>query len=989
MLDRLWRPGSWARIFRVIVAFASAFTALAAETAAPTAPVVPGYHRLKAAEKSAGDAAGGELLLAELNCTACHAPGGKDAAAKDASADWPRVAPKGAPDLSAIGSRVTPKWLRAYLTNPHAVKPGATMPDIFHASEAQARDGAVDFLVHFLMSQGGPMAPPAVEANPLLVDQGRELFHTVGCVACHAPLEKPKSATEGATAGADTGATPTGRAKADTPDVPSVPLGDLASKTTVERLTVFLFDPLKTRPHGRMPAMNLNAGEARAIAVYLLGDQLNNPKVAASTPARSEGLRYAYYVREGQAIKDIRPEALESLKPRAEGKVARVGLDIPGRADDAFALRFTGVLEAPRAGKYTFHLTSDDGSRLYLDGQLVIEHDGVHGADEKSASIDLKAGDHPIVVTYFEEAGGEELKLSWEGPGVARQEVPAAALFHVGGRPMVPIGFEEKLAVDAQKAAMGQRMFSLLGCANCHALPNAPATRPAKALAAVNVDSPEGCLSDHVRKGLPQYHLSAEQKASIRAALKDVATIDAPLEPAAQVRRGMAVMNCFACHVRDGVGGPSPARQDFFVMNAVFDMGDEGRLPPLLSGVGAKLKPAAIERIVTEGQLHVRRHHMATRMPQFPKDRVAGLLSAIVKTDAPAEAGSDNGPAFTEGSARDGRLLVGTKGMGCVNCHGAAGGKSLGMPSVDLTPEFERLRWPWFKNLLLDPAKVNPGTRMPGFWTDNNIIYKDVAGGTVDGQIGAIWAYLSLGKSMAPPAGIRPEGAGMELIAIDEPIVHRTFMAEVGPRAICVGFPDNLNVAFDANTVRLAKAWRGRFYDAKGMWEGRGGTANAPLGTDVINLPPGPAIAMLASPDEPWPKPKNRNDRNVGGQFRGYRLDKQRQPVFMYRVGAIDVEEQPLPALKENGTVLVRRFTLDAKGATPPQNVYCELAAGAKIEPGSAAGEWRVDDKLTVRVKSPADAKALVREKADGKQVLLPAKFDGQGKATFEVELSW
>ena len=174
MLDRLWRPGSWAKIVFVLVAFAPAFTARAAETAAPTAPVVPGYHRLKAAEKTAGDAAGGELLLAELNCTACHATSGgkdagaKDAGAKDAAAGWPRVAPKGAPDLSAVGSRVTPKWLRAYLTNPHAVKPGATMPDIFHASEAQARDGAVDFLVHFLMSQGGPMAPPAVEANPLM-----------------------------------------------------------------------------------------------------------------------------------------------------------------------------------------------------------------------------------------------------------------------------------------------------------------------------------------------------------------------------------------------------------------------------------------------------------------------------------------------------------------------------------------------------------------------------------------------------------------------------------------------------------------------------------------------------------------------------------------------------------------------------------------------------------------------------------------------------
>jgi mono/diheme cytochrome c family protein len=959
-------------IFATSILSVIAGGAMAAES---VPPVVPGYNRLKTIEKAGGDAAAGELLLAELNCTACHAP--------DGDVNRSRVAPKGAPELSNLGARVTPQWLRAYLTDPHSKKPGATMPDIFHASEQQSRYGAVDFLVHFLLSQGGPIAPSTVEGNTLLVDQGRELFHTVGCVACHAPQEKPKSATPGATA--DTGATPTGRAKADTPDVPSVPLGDLASKTTVDRLTVFLFDPLKVRPHGRMPAQGLNAGEARAISVYLLRDQLNNPQVASAPPARSQGLRYAYYKPE-KPVRDAKLETFETLKPAAEGKLDKVGINIPNRAGDEFAVKLTGVIAIPRDGKYTFRITSDDGSRLYLDGQQLIDHDGIHGGDEKSASVDLKTGDHPLVITFFEAAGGEELKLAWEGPGIDRQDVPASALFSVGGRPMVPLGSVEKFTPEPQKVAMGQRMFSLLGCASCHTLPDAKPERAAKALVELNSDAPDGCLSDHVRKGLPQYHLSAEQRGSIRSALKNVAQLNMPLDPVAQVARGMAAMNCFACHLRDGAGGVAPQRQDFFVMTAVFDMGDEGRLPPLLTGAGAKLKPAALEQIVTAGNLHVRRHHMATRMPQFPKERVAGLLDAITNVDLPG--GDDKGPAFTEGAARDGRLLVGTKGMGCVNCHGAAGAKSLGMPSVDLMPQYERLRWPWFKKLMLDPAKVNPGTRMPGFWTDGNIIYKDVAGGTVDGQIAALWAYLSLGKSMPPPAGVRPEGAGMELIAIEEPIIHRTFMAEIGPRAIAVGFPSNLNVAFDANTVRLAKAWRGRFFDAKGMWEGRGGSANGPLGTDVLNLPPGPAIAVLGSPSAPWPRPKDRNDRDVGGKFLGYRVDKLGQPIFRYRVGEVEVEEQPLPLLRENGVAMVRRFSLAAKGKAPA-DVYCLLAAGAKVEAGSGSEEWKVDDKVRVRLNGSDLGSPAVREKDGKKQLLLPVKFDSQGKATFELEIAW
>ncbi|TLZ69423.1 MAG: hypothetical protein E6K10_10690 [Methanobacteriota archaeon] len=295
--------------------------------------------------------------------------------------------------------------------------------------------------------------------------------------------------------------------------------------------------------------------------MYLVRDQLTRAQVATAPPARTPGLRYAYYAREGTPIKDIKPESLEALKPKAEGKLDKVGLNIPNRASDAFALKFTGLIEAPRTGKYTFHLTSDDGSRLYLDGHFLIDNDGVHGGVEKSASAELKAGDHPLIITYFEEAGGEELKLSWEGPGVERQEVPASVLFSIGGRPMVPLGNVESFKPDPQRAAMGQRMFSVLGCASCHALTSAPPMRPAKALAALNVESPDGCLGEHVRKGLPQYHLGADQRASIKAALKNVASLNAPLEPAARAAREMAAMNCFACHVPPAAAAHRRGRQ--------------------------------------------------------------------------------------------------------------------------------------------------------------------------------------------------------------------------------------------------------------------------------------------------------------------------------------------------------------------------------------------------------------------------------------------
>ena len=48
----------------------------------------------------------------------------------------------------------------------------------------------------------------------------------------------------------------------------------------------------------------------------------------------------------------------------------------------------------------------------------------VHGEDRKAASIDLKAGEHPFTVTYFEDAGGEALRVQWQGPGFNRQPIP-------------------------------------------------------------------------------------------------------------------------------------------------------------------------------------------------------------------------------------------------------------------------------------------------------------------------------------------------------------------------------------------------------------------------------------------------------------------------------------------------------------------------------------------------------------------------------------
>jgi putative heme-binding domain-containing protein len=127
-------------------------------------------------------------------------------------------------------------------------------------------------------------------------------------------------------------------------------------------------------------------------------------------------------------------ETLAKLKPQASGIVPQIVMNVPQRKEpDQFALRFTGQIHIPAAGKYTFFLSSDDGSRMYLGDKLLINNDGLHGMSEKSASVDLPAGSQPIVVTYFDNGGGDGLEVNWSGPGLARQKIAADRLSVSGG----------------------------------------------------------------------------------------------------------------------------------------------------------------------------------------------------------------------------------------------------------------------------------------------------------------------------------------------------------------------------------------------------------------------------------------------------------------------------------------------------------------------------------------------------------------------------
>ncbi|MGX1247632.1 hypothetical protein RKD48_000143 [Streptomyces ambofaciens] len=84
-----------------------------------------------------------------------------------------------------------------------------------------------------------------------------------------------------------------------------------------------------------------------------------------------------------------------------------------------FVTHVIGNLNAAQAGSYTFRLTSDDGSRLWIDDQLVVDHDGLHGPEPKDATVDLTAGTHALRIEHFERDGGQQLTLAWQPPGAS------------------------------------------------------------------------------------------------------------------------------------------------------------------------------------------------------------------------------------------------------------------------------------------------------------------------------------------------------------------------------------------------------------------------------------------------------------------------------------------------------------------------------------------------------------------------------------------
>jgi mono/diheme cytochrome c family protein len=530
-------------------------------------------------------------------------------------------------------------------------------------------------------------------------------------------------------------------------------------------------------------------------------------------------------------------------------------------------------------------------------------------------------------------------------------------------------------AADADRIAAGKRAFLENNCNACHQ-PEKEIPLPRLAAPALDrLDPARGCLSDKPAAA-PDFKLSAGQRQAIRKALEPPA---APPSPNERIELHLTRMNCIACHVRDDFGGVSPKLDSFF-HSTEEALGNESRIPPPLTLVGAKLRPEWLNQVLHDG-LSIR-PYMTTRMPLFGEAGLADLaelFAAVDKLDPVelAPPGREEQPQMRDGA----HFLLGDQGLNCIACHNYNGKETPGMKGLDLMTSYQRLQPAWFYQYMKNPAAFRPGIIMPSYWPDGKAVQTETLDGDTDRQLRALWDNFSLGRSARDPSGLRSEPSILKVT--DQTRTYRGRSSVAGYRGIAVGFPGGINYAFNAQNGVLSAIWPGDY--VRVGWQGQGAGDFNPLGRH-LQLAQDVSFLRGAEPPDPWPahpvitkeRPVNPDPlypRQHGYAFLGYSLDPSTGvPSFQYRCGEVRIDDSTWG----DGKSLRRSFSFTSPAA---ETLWFRALTG-KIEAESETVFKTADLKVT----HPPGIPARLRPAADGGQELLLKLDLPEGNSTRSID---
>lgn len=810
-----------------------------------------------------------------------------------------------------------------------------------------------------------PNDRPAAYAADLSLEHGRFRFEELACVRCHK-------------------AAPADAMAKGLADRPAPVLTDVAKRAHAGWLDAWLTDPARHRPNTAMPKMFPDtpegAVERHAVVRYLVS--LAGKALAPVKASPLDG-GYKSSMERGRVLFHVtgcavcHPPTLAKKEARNDEEEKE-----PLKSEDyAYSLGTTGP-----AGRYALGALGSkftpDALAAFLQNPVAVNPSG------RMPHMGLSGQESQDIARYLcrvvDDAVTPELPRP---PAGADVQVLAKSVFDAADAPPAEREAFAKLTADQQWVALGKQLMVNRGCVNCHTVHSGgQAVTPAARFPSLDevkaAGGGKGCLSTTARPGTPVYRLEPTEARDLGAFLKSgLAGAGAPA-PAYAARTSLRRFNCLNCHTRDGEGGIPVELSELIRSMEKAENADDVR-PPVLTGVGHKARTSWLRAVLLQGTRV--RPWMQLRMPQYGESNVGKLPETLALLEGTVSDDVVDRVPLTPEKIAAGRTVVGKGGFGCISCHDIAGIPNTGTRGPDLATVNQRVRYDWYERWLHQPLRMSPGTKMPQAFVDNKSPLTAVYGGNAKLQAEAVWAYLSLGPTLPLPEGMEPP-KGLIVTVKDRPEVLRTFLPDAGTKAITVGYPEGVSLAFSADQARLAFAWAGNYLDASPVWNNRGGNpakvlgpkfwiapAGHPWGLTINPATPPDFAARASNPafGAPLPlEPARIYDGPSAVRFDGFSLDKAGRPTFRYTLAEgpkgteLKVAETPAPLKNGIASGLTRQFAVDRPGEFQPWF----LAGTAVRDPRAFAADG---------TPLPLDLKAAeVKLPAPGTRLVLPVEGD-------------
>ncbi|MFK8110988.1 MAG: hypothetical protein AB8B91_02235 [Rubripirellula sp.] len=661
------------------------------------------------------------------------------------------------------------------------------------------------------------------------------------------------------------------------------------------------------------------------------------------------------------------------VKPGTSMPDVLASLDQGARIKAAEAM--THYLASTAGNEFRFQPSNADsierGNELFHSVGCVACH-----SPRDAAAQEERMDDSVPMGALFDKYGVDGLIRFLENPHAARPSgrMPNMKLNHFEAEELASYLLQGSAAPadpwlpNETLAKTGKEHFRKFNCGSCHDDLQSVSPKSPSGLPLDRLDLDRGCLSD-VTGDWPSFKLSSREKLLIRSTLRN---FPAQLSNDQHIEVSLQTFRCIACHDRDELGGVTELRSPHF-QTTNMNLGEQGRIPPTLTGVGAKLKPKWMREVLVKGR--VIRPYMKTRMPQYGEVNIGHLVDLFQNTDRLSET---QFPVFDDQKKMRlmGLEMAGNKGLNCVACHTYQYKLSDTMPAVDLTEMTERLKKDWFHQYMQSPQTFNPNTVMPSFWPGGVAIREDIEGDAAF-QVEALWQYLIDGRQARAPSGVVREP--LEIVVDNEAKMLRRNYQGIGKRGIGVGYPGGVNLSFDAEQMRLASVWKGKFVDPVAAWMGQGSGTVRPLGP-TINFDKGPDLDDAA---KPWQVDEGRPPEH---HFQGYVLDAQRRPTFAYQFQKVQVEDFTSQFMDEGTQQSHLRRVVQMTAAEDRKGLSFRVASGSVISRESE-GLFKVNERLRVRL--PSEVPAEIADAGNGKHLRVPIDLDAGQKFRLMIQYLW